>query len=182
MNTKTMRLPPRRVLTPSGPKRKEREDPFERPKPITTTTSSKLLKPDRPTPRPVLEPITTTTPTAATTSPSTSSPSSVKGFESTTPSNQLLAGCLAHEYLTKGTLLGQPWAQVWPESPIVAEKEDCSEKGGAATTTATTASKVCRETEEQRERYAKVASLFKCDGVHLSGVVNPAQLARYLHL
>ncbi|MED6186742.1 hypothetical protein PIB30_069622 [Stylosanthes scabra] len=168
MNTKTMRLPPRRVLTPSGSKRKERGDPFERPKPITTTTTSKLLKPDRPTLRPVSEPITTSAPTTPTPSPSTTS--SGKGFELTTPSNQLLAGCLAHEYLTKGTLLGQPWTQTWAESPIVAdkEKEDCGDKA-------------C-EAEENKERYAKVAGLFKCDGVHLSGVVNPTQLARYLHL
>ncbi|MED6138544.1 hypothetical protein PIB30_075156 [Stylosanthes scabra] len=164
MNTKTMRLPPRRVLTPSGTKRKERDDPFERPKPVTTTTTSKLIKPDRPTPRPVSEPTTTSAPTTPTPSPSTTS--SGKGFELTTPSNQLLAGCLAHEFLTKGTLLGQPWA----ESPIVAdkEKEVCGNKA--------------REAEENKERYAKVAGLFKCDGFHLSGVVNPTQLARYLHL
>ncbi|KAK7267427.1 hypothetical protein RIF29_20101 [Crotalaria pallida] len=27
----------------------------------------------------------------------------------TRPSNHLLAGCLAYEYLTEGTLMGQPW-------------------------------------------------------------------------
>ena len=173
MNTKTMRLPPRRVLTPSGStnKRKEREDSFERPKPITTSTTSKLLKPDRPSPRHVPEPITTT-PTS----------SSSKGFE-LTPSNQLLAGYLAHEYLTKGTLLGHPWAPARAESPTVAEKkkeksgEDCGgEEGGAAAATP------CRKVEEERERYVKVAELLRGGGVHLSGVVNPTQLARFIHL
>ncbi|KAL2323410.1 hypothetical protein Fmac_027789 [Flemingia macrophylla] len=132
MNTKTMRLPPRRVLTPASAaaatnnnKRKERDDPFDRPKPIP-----KLLKPDnRPEPK---------------------------------PSNQLLAGYLAHEFLTKGTLLGQPWAPPKGKSSEEAQPP--------------------QPTPEERERYAEVAGLLKGGGTQLPGVVNPTQLARFLHL
>lgn len=151
MNTKTMRLPPRRVLTPSSTtnKRKERDDPIDRPKPIPANTS-KLLKPDKPIPR-------------------------VGSGSEPMSSNKLLAGYLAHEYLTKGTLLGQPWAPPRAEGPRGRTTEDGGggEEGAAP----------CRRAEEEeRERYAEVAGLFKGGGTHLPGVVNPTQLARFLHL
>ncbi|KAE7997862.1 hypothetical protein FH972_002461 [Carpinus fangiana] len=96
MNTKTMRLPPRRVLTPNATnnKRKDRErEEFDALKPPPTpTTTTKLPKPDAPKAEPI-------------------SPSS----------NQLLAGYLAHEFLNKGTLFGQLWDpvenEVVPASP-----------------------------------------------------------------
>ena len=156
MNTKTMRLPPRRVLTPSttttSNKRKERDDPspFERPKPNLPGPGSKSLKPDKPLSRTGSAPM---------------------------PSNQLLAGYLAHEYLTKGTLLGQPWVP----GKTKEEEEDGGEEGEAATETP------CRSTEMkiqkvERERYVEVTGLLKGGGTHLQGVVNPTQLARFLHL
>lgn len=170
MNTKTMRLPPRRVLTPSGTtnKRKERDDPFDRPKPVTSTTT-KLLKPDnKPVPRPGSDPITSATTTSG----------SGKGFLEPKPSNHLLAGYLAHEYLTKGTLLGQPWAPSRAEGPT-GEKDDGAEEGEAAEM----APAPCRRAEEEeKKRYAEVAGLFMGGGTHLPGVVNPTQLARFLHL
>ncbi|CAJ1968210.1 unnamed protein product [Sphenostylis stenocarpa] len=157
MNTKTMRLPPRRVLTPTN-KRKERDDPFDRPKPIPVpSTTTKILKPDRP-----VEPITAT---------------SKAGFAEPKPSNQLLAGYMAHEFLTKGTLLGQPWAPPRVDAPPKAKStEDAGEEAEP------TAAATCRRTEGERERYAEVASLLKGGGTQLPGVVNPTQLARFLHL
>lgn len=155
MNTKTMLLPPRRV-TPSSTtnKRKEREDPFDRPKP-----TNKLLKPDKPIHRLGSKPTTTAT-------------TSAKPM----PSNQLLAGYLAHEYLTRGTLLGQPWAP--PQTEV--SREEPTENDGGEEGEATEAS--CWKAEEERERYLKVADLVKGGGTHLPGVVNPTQLARFLHL
>ncbi|RZB72210.1 uncharacterized protein LOC114380933 [Glycine soja] len=156
MNTKTMRLPPRRVLTPSGPsnKRKERDEPFDRPKSIPAPPINKLPKPDKPIPWPISEP---------------------------KPSNQLLAGYLAHEFLTKGTLLGQPWAP--PKGKSSVSTEDGGEEGEPTTTAATAAATPCRKTTaEERERYAEVAGLLKGGGTHFPGVVNPTQLARFLHL
>lgn len=163
MNTKTMRLPPRRVLTPSGStnKRKERDDPFDnRPKPITST--AKLLKPDKSWAG--SEPIMTAT-------------SKAQHQQQQQPSNQLLAGYLAHEFLTKGTLLGQPWAPPKEKSSSSStEEEDGGEEGEP------TASPPCRRTTEEMVRYAEVAGLLKGGGTHLTGVVNPTQLARFLHL
>ncbi|CAK8571735.1 unnamed protein product [Lathyrus sativus] len=171
MNTKTMRLPPRRVLTPStttSSKRKERDDPFERPKPIPASTS-KLPKSDKPISRLGSEPITS--PTTTTTAN--------KGLEPM-PSNQLLAGYLAHEYLTKGTLLGQPWVPPKGKS----KEEDDGGDEGEPTATATTEEEPYRmpEIKMERERYVEVTGLLKSGGTHLHGVVNPTQLARFLHL
>ena len=164
MNTKTMRLPPRRVLTPSSTtsnKRKERDGPFDRPKPIPAPTSTKLLKPDKPTSRLGSEPITSKT-------------TCRKGSEPM-PSNQLLAGYLAHEFLTKGSLLGEPWV---PPRGKSKDEEDGGEEGGEATEAP------CRrpEMKMERERYVEVTGLLKSGGTHLRGVVNPTQLARFLHL
>jgi len=36
--------------------------------------------------------------------------------------------------------------------------------------------------KEERERYVEVTGLLKGGGTHLQGVVNPTQLARFLHL
>ncbi|KAK2455234.1 embryo sac development arrest protein [Trifolium repens] len=165
MNTKTMRLPPRRVLTPSSSsttsnKRKERDDPFERPKPIHGP-NSKLLKPDKPISKlGDSEPVQSTKTT-------------------TTPSNQLLAGYLAHEFLTKGTLMGKPWL---PSSRGKEEEDDDDDVGGEEGEA--TEAPPCRrpETKIDKERYVEVTALLKSGGTHLPGVVNPTQLARFLDL
>ncbi|XP_045826486.1 uncharacterized protein LOC123918468 [Trifolium pratense] len=168
MNTKTMRLPPRRVLTSSNSttsnnKRKERDDPFERPKPIHGP-NSKLLKPDKPISKlSGSEPVQSATTTTTTTT--------------TTPSNQLLAGYLAHEFLTKGTLFGQPWIP----SRGKEEEEDEDDVGGGAEGEATEAPPSRRpETKIDKERYVEVTALLKGGGTHLPGIVNPTQLARFL--
>ncbi|XP_078440075.1 uncharacterized protein LOC144710240 [Wolffia australiana] len=69
--------------------------------------------------------------------------------------NWLLAGYLAHEFLTKGTLLGRPPEQ--RRRPRAA-----AEKSTAA--------------------YDDVAYLLKTDGAHVAGVVNPSQLALWLQM
>lgn len=147
MNTKTMRLPPRRVLTPT--KRKERDE-FDAP------TPAKLLKP----------------------ATSQSQAGSDKAAAAAEPdsSNQVLAGYLAHEYLTKGTLFGQPFdpALSQPVPPVDSRK--------------VTKPPVKRDEaepskgEEKYQRYVEVASLLKRDGAHIAGIVNPTQLARFLHM
>ncbi|KAK4848340.1 hypothetical protein QYF36_011870 [Acer negundo] len=103
MNTKTMRLPPRRVLTQT--KRKHRDD-LDAPK---LSSFTKLPK------------------------PITSQPGFHKAAKPDS-SNQLLAGYLAHEYLTKATLFGQPFdpaqAQAVPE-PSPEKKEEAEPSRGA---------------------------------------------------
>lgn len=140
MSTKTMRLPPRRVLTPTTThttpapnKRKERDDAFDPPKPSSPTHRIMKSKP---------------------------------GSDPTGLPSHLLAGYLAHEFLTRGTLFGQPW------DPREGPTEKRKGKGEAEEEAA----------PEKRERYVEVADLLKESGPHLPGIVNPTQLARFLHL
>lgn len=95
-------------------------------------------------------------------------------------SNQLLAGYLAHEFLTKGTLFGQPWDPARAEAvPVSAElrrpkpsgQKFQAEMGSRA-----------EPQVEKNQRYVEVADLLKNDGAHLPGIVNPTQLARSLQL
>lgn len=144
MNTKTMRLPPRRVLTPS--KRKEREGPDT----LKPSTPTKLSKPASP------------------------QASSEKGLDSAS-SNQLLAGYLAHEYLTKGTLFGQPW------EPARAEAVPVSGVDPAGVV------KPARKAEpepnkDNYERYVEVSRLLKIGGPNIPDIINPTQLARFLQM
>nr|VVV80595.1 unnamed protein product [Nymphaea colorata] len=72
------------------------------------------------------------------------------------PTNHLLACYLAHEFLTRGTLLGSSFRR--PEVEPTAKAEQ----------------------PHPRQAYADVACLLKGDGVHLPGIVNPSQLARWV--
>ncbi|XP_009398859.2 uncharacterized protein LOC103983362 [Musa acuminata AAA Group] len=79
--------------------------------------------------------------------------------------NRLLAGCLAHEFLTRGTLLGKRWDANGSEpnnkfaGPILS--------GSGA---------------EPPSSYAEVSYLLKAEGARIPGVVNPSQLARWLRM
>ncbi|XP_028765518.1 uncharacterized protein LOC114723504 [Neltuma alba] len=146
-----MRLPPRRVLTPAnGPsapnKRKDRDESFDPPKP-SSSVLAKMLKPDH-KPRP--------------------------GSEPPASSNQLLAGYLAHEFLTRGTLFGQPW-----DPPYRAEGGPTEKLKGQVTGSE---GEEAKAPPEKRERYIEVADLLKEEGPHLPGIVNPTQLGRFLQL
>lgn len=98
--------------------------------------------------------------------------------------NQLLAGYLAHEFLTKGTLFGEPYdparAEAVPlsQSPATgsAKGKPISEKRKAEPN-----SKDDKQTEKH-QRYLELAELLKEDGAHLPGIVNPTQLARFIQL
>ncbi|CAL9154100.1 unnamed protein product [Musa hybrid cultivar] len=75
--------------------------------------------------------------------------------------NLLLAGYLAHEFLTKGTILGKklgPGRADPGKRPI--------EPGSA----------------EPAGTYAEVSYLLMRGGAHIPGVVNPTQLARWLQM
>ena len=72
------------------------------------------------------------------------------------PTNMLLAGYLAHEFLSKGTLLGRGMGQ---------------------------SSSLQEESQQQKyERYVELTLLLKTDGAHLFDIVNPNQLAQFLKL
>ncbi|KAK7245342.1 hypothetical protein RIF29_40182 [Crotalaria pallida] len=71
--------------------------------------------------------------------------------------HHLLAGYLAHEYLTKRTLMGRRWDQL--PSQRVEPKQ-----------------------EEKVLKYMEIAHLLKTDGSEMDGIVNPTQLAYSLKL
>jgi hypothetical protein len=72
--------------------------------------------------------------------------------------NKLLAGYLAHEFLTKGTLLGKRF-EPGKMNVDPAQQSGSSKPGNS---------------------YKEVSCLLKADGVHIPGVVNPTQLGRWL--
>ncbi|KAB1199218.1 hypothetical protein CJ030_MR0G026016 [Morella rubra] len=146
MNTKTMRLPPRRVLTPNVTNKRKERDGFDALKPPTP----KLSKPTIPPKVGSYEPIA---------------------------SNQLLAGYMAHEFLTRGTLFGQPLDPARNEV-VPVSKKGCPNQNGEGEPSGGTE----RRQLEDYQRYVEVANLLKSDGAHLPGIVNPTQLACFLQL
>ncbi|CAL9079994.1 unnamed protein product [Musa textilis] len=96
--------------------------------------------------------------------------------------NRVLAGCLAHEFLTKGTLFGKRW------EPNGSEPDNKMANAGRPGS---------EDSEPDKERanpirsparskppmaYAEVSYLLKADGARIPGVVNPTQLARWLQM
>ncbi|XP_044970328.1 uncharacterized protein LOC123430528 [Hordeum vulgare subsp. vulgare] len=76
--------------------------------------------------------------------------------------NKLLAGNLAHEFLTHGTLLGrriEPSHHHHPPAPAAPRPEP-----------------------EPKRRYAELSWLLMTNGAHIPGVVNPTQLGRWLQI
>ncbi|KAK9050731.1 hypothetical protein SSX86_030296 [Deinandra increscens subsp. villosa] len=100
--------------------------------------------------------------------------------------NKLLAGYLAHEFLTKGTLFGQPWDPARADSvPVSAaahsadvrknDKQLVSQRGKPA--------EPKPGDKRKFESYAQFSGLVMGkNGVHIPGIVNPTQLTRFLNL
>ncbi|KAK8702020.1 hypothetical protein V6N13_020390 [Hibiscus sabdariffa] len=82
--------------------------------------------------------------------------------------NHLLAGYLAHEFLTRETLFGQPFDPPPPPPPPPPPQTDSA----PAPTKRSRADDV-ESKPDNRQRYAEVASLLKTDGAHIPGIVNP---------
>lgn len=152
---------PRRQMLMSGPsnnKRKEREG-LEGFKPSAITTKS-LAKPSI-----------------------HRAPAQAKSPQPTY-NNQLLAGYLAYEFLSKGTLFGETY------DPARAEAVPLSQPAGSGSARgkpipdkrkAEPSGEDDKQTEKH-QRYLELAELLKADGAHLPGIVNPTQLARFLQL
>ncbi|KAK9068752.1 hypothetical protein SSX86_012867 [Deinandra increscens subsp. villosa] len=131
-------------ILPSGASRFKRKD------------RESLLPPKRPPPPPP--------PPRAAVAASTTTGS--KGIEIASP-NKLLAGYLAYEFLTKGTLLGQKLDAARSETGIrpVTEPRTPVNNGG--------------------ERYREITSLLMMktdEGGRIPGIVNPAQLWRWIEM
>ncbi|XWS08759.1 hypothetical protein CRYUN_Cryun40dG0028400 [Craigia yunnanensis] len=97
-----------------------------------------------------------------------------KSLPSPNCSNRLLAGYMAHEFLTRGTLFGQKFNPVQagaipingsfsePKKPVKPETE--------------------LNLKKESQSYVEVASILKDDGAHIPGIVNPTQLARWIQM
>ncbi|KAM3356645.1 hypothetical protein P3S68_023359 [Capsicum galapagoense] len=93
--------------------------------------------------------------------------------------NPLLAGYMAYEFLTKGTLLGQKYdparAKAVPVNANVAlaepKKRKLNPEEGEKS-----------KPKPKNESYAEVATLLRSDGTHIPGIVNPTQLAQWIQM
>jgi hypothetical protein len=96
------------------------------------------------------------------------------------PSNKLLAGYLAHEFLTKGTLFGQLFD---PTTIDRVDSESDSIVGSAVDSTAEQDAELTRpNVRKEHESYGEVASIVKMNGTHIKGIVNPTELSRWIRM
>lgn len=94
--------------------------------------------------------------------------------------NRLLAGYLANEFLTKGTLFGQRWDPGRAEAvPLSAAAEP---RRGKPIQASEADPEPRRRVAKQPQSYAEVATLLKGDGAHIPGVVNPTQLVQWIQM
>lgn len=85
-------------------------------------------------------------------------------------SNRLLAGYMAYEFLTEGTLLGQKFDPAGAEvMSLAGGSVECSKRGEPGK-------------KKEHKSYAEVASILKSEGAHIPGIVNPCQLARWIQM
>ncbi|KAL1561710.1 hypothetical protein AAHA92_04379 [Salvia divinorum] len=139
--------PARRILTPGASrKRKETEAPLV---PLTSVTRA-----------------VSGTAQVTTTSSKGAEPQPVA-------SNRLLAGYMAYEFLTKGTLFGQKFDPGRAEAMPVNTAEPKRNRHGKE------AEPVVKP---KPQSYAEVANIIRSDAVHIPGVVNPTQLARWIQM
>ena len=149
----------RRILTPGASrKRKEREVFYS-------------FKPS--TPPPLL-------PSSASAQAAAKKPTVLKADEPAS-SNRLLAGYMAYEFLTKGTLFGQKF------DPARAEAVPVRGGGGGSSSSSAAELKSVKPKAEpslkkEHQSYAEVASILKTDGAQIPGIVNPTQLARWIQM
>lgn len=102
-----------------------------------------------------------------------SAPAAPKAVEPSVLSNRLLAGYMAYEFLTKGTLLGRKFDPARADASPSTATQWKKPKSEAAPP------EILKK-EHQIQSYAEVATILKTTGAHISGIVNPTQLGRWL--
>ncbi|CAN0904781.1 hypothetical protein LINGRAHAP2_LOCUS23298 [Linum grandiflorum] len=90
-------------------------------------------------------------------------------------SNVLLAGYLAYEFLSKGTILGEKFDPARAEAASVAQPQSESRRSKGEV-------REGKKKEDDERKYAEVASLLKTEGAHIPEIVNPTQLARWIKM
>ncbi|PIA45474.1 hypothetical protein AQUCO_01700776v1 [Aquilegia coerulea] len=93
--------------------------------------------------------------------------------------NRLLAGYMASEFLTKGTLFGQQFDPARIEAAPVSAKGRAEKKDGKNNNNNNNSS---TKPTVKNQSYADVANMLRSDGTHIPGIVNPTQLARWLQM
>lgn len=91
-------------------------------------------------------------------------------------SNRILAGYMAHEFLTRGTLFGQKFdparAEAVPVAAAEPKRKPCLQAGPEPK----------RPKVGPNRGYTEVAQLLMGDGAHIPGIVNPSQLSRWIQM
>ncbi|KAI3829778.1 hypothetical protein L1987_03906 [Smallanthus sonchifolius] len=100
--------------------------------------------------------------------------------------NKLLAGYLAHEFLSKGTLFGQPWDPARADAVPVSAADHSAEFRKPMKQLVSQKGKPSEPKPGDKrkfESYTQVSGLLMGkNGVHIPGIVNPTQLTRFLNL
>ncbi|GER48315.1 hypothetical protein STAS_25477 [Striga asiatica] len=153
----------RRILTPGASrKRKEREALFP-------SSSIKPLVPPTAVSRAVSFEI-----------PATTSSKCPEPDYQPLSSNRLVAGYMAHEFLTRGTLFGHKFdparAEAAPVGPAAEHRRNNRQSQAQPSVGAEPGGK------PKPQSYGEVANLLKSDGAHIPGIVNPTQLARWIQM
>lgn len=100
-------------------------------------------------------------------------PAALKASEPPVSSNRLLAGYMAYEFLTKGTILGREFNPGRAEAIPSAAAQWKKSKSEAAPP------EILKK-EHQIQSYTEVATILKTTGGHIPEIVNPTQLGRWL--
>ncbi|CAI9771234.1 unnamed protein product [Fraxinus pennsylvanica] len=95
-------------------------------------------------------------------------------------SNRLLAGYMAYEFLTKGTLLGERFDPARTEAVPVSSTDSKRNRHGVSQSQQNVDAEPSGKQKPQG--YAEVASLLKSDGAHIPGILNPTQLAGWIQM
>ncbi|XP_042513389.1 uncharacterized protein LOC122088257 [Macadamia integrifolia] len=168
---------PHRVLTPGASRKRKERDGLDTLKASTST------------------PTTTIATAMADSAP-------VQAPPPTSSSNRILAGYMAHEFLTQGTLFGQKW------DPVLAKVAPMTASSASAAAVSATADEGFGDEKGEMEKvtnakgvenggakltvpakksaahqgYTAVANLMKTDGTHIPGIINPTQLSQWLQI
>ncbi|KAH6768443.1 hypothetical protein C2S51_013779 [Perilla frutescens var. frutescens] len=149
----------RRILTPSASRKRKEMEAFH-----PSTLSKPLVAP------------TSVSRAVSGTHLATTSSKGAEPQPQPLTSNRLLAGHMAYEFLTKGTLFGQKFDPGRAEAMPVNLAESKRNRPSQPMKEAELSGK------SKPQSYAEVANLMKSDGVHIPGVVNPTQLARWIQM
>ncbi|KAL6978159.1 hypothetical protein U1Q18_043411 [Sarracenia purpurea var. burkii] len=140
---------PRRILTPGQSRKRKEMEAVYAGKPSA----------------PLFTAATTTTP--------------AKEVDPPAASNKLLAGYLAHEFLTKGTLFGQKFDPTGAQAVPVSNGSEESKRGKSQIEEAEPSGRA-KPQQQPQQSYGEVARLLKEEGAHVPGILNPTQLARWI--